>query len=365
MRGRRLVLGYDGGCGACSALAQRIEEAVGERLEVRSLHDPQVEHWREQALGKDAPWAPTLIEVSGDKARAWTGVWMGAALARRLGPTATWRVMQALGEAGTSSTGVASMEEASGISRGRFLKAMGGLAVVFPLLSLRGVASTAQAQLITTGTLAQRQRIAKIVHNSYQYKNILSDLNKPIDFASARFGILEETGMASVAARTRDSVGLAAIALFFVDLRTGRVQYCRYATMSPRNSDKTVIDSNYVEIVAYEKGQVVGKVSLVGESVVKSNGKKMSVDQYLEESAQQSSGASYRSGSEASLASTCRRGYRRCVRDRFNFCFYSVNGLCFIARYFGIAGIIACWLYPDKRSGCQAIARVSCYRDYC
>ncbi|BBL80441.1 hypothetical protein RxyAA322_22950 [Rubrobacter xylanophilus] len=135
MRGRRLVLGYDGGCGACSALAQRIEEAVGERLEVRSLYDPQVEHWREEALGKDAPWAPTLIEVSGDKARAWTGVWMGAALARRLGPAATWRVMQALGELGGSSrTSEFAAQPAGGLTRGQFLKGVGGAAVGMSLL---------------------------------------------------------------------------------------------------------------------------------------------------------------------------------------------------------------------------------------
>jgi len=38
----------------CSGLARSIEEAVGAKLELRSLTDPQVEHWREQALGKDA-----------------------------------------------------------------------------------------------------------------------------------------------------------------------------------------------------------------------------------------------------------------------------------------------------------------------
>ncbi|CAA9405816.1 MAG: hypothetical protein AVDCRST_MAG22-1553 [uncultured Rubrobacteraceae bacterium] len=53
--GYRLVLGFDAGCMTCSGLARRIEATVGDRLEVRSLTDPQVEHWREQALGEDAP----------------------------------------------------------------------------------------------------------------------------------------------------------------------------------------------------------------------------------------------------------------------------------------------------------------------
>src|SRR3712207_8123323 len=47
-----------------------------------------------RSLGKNAPWAPTLIETRGDEVEAWTGVRMGVALARRLGLANTWRVMQ-------------------------------------------------------------------------------------------------------------------------------------------------------------------------------------------------------------------------------------------------------------------------------
>lgn len=87
---RRLVLGFDGGCVTCSDLAERISEQVGGRLEVRSLHHPQVEHWREQALGEHAPWAPTLLEVGGPREiRAWTGPRMVVRLARALGPVST------------------------------------------------------------------------------------------------------------------------------------------------------------------------------------------------------------------------------------------------------------------------------------
>ena len=96
---RRLVLGFDAGCMTCSELARRIEERVGNKIEVLSLNDPFMARWREQALGKDAPWVPTLVEVEGDAIRAWTGVRMGARLSHALGPLATWRVMQVLGEA--------------------------------------------------------------------------------------------------------------------------------------------------------------------------------------------------------------------------------------------------------------------------
>ncbi|QYJ16281.1 hypothetical protein Rxycam_02114 [Rubrobacter xylanophilus DSM 9941] len=133
MRGRRLVLGYDGGCAACSALAQRIEEAVGDKLEVRSLHEPQVEHWREQALGKDAPWAPTLIEVENHHVNAWIGLRMGVALSLRLGIRGTWRIMKALG-ANTEPEGISTQARPS-FSRARFLKGLGGVALAVSVLS--------------------------------------------------------------------------------------------------------------------------------------------------------------------------------------------------------------------------------------
>ena len=93
----RLVLGFDAGCMTCSEVAKRVEEQVGDQLEIRDLRDPDVTRWVEDALGKDAPWGPTLIELSEDRIKAWTGLRMGLALSRRLGIHNTWRVMKALG----------------------------------------------------------------------------------------------------------------------------------------------------------------------------------------------------------------------------------------------------------------------------
>ncbi len=61
--GKRLVLGFDGGCSACGELARRIEERLAGRLEVRNLREPLVQEWRKKALGEDLPLAPTLFEV--------------------------------------------------------------------------------------------------------------------------------------------------------------------------------------------------------------------------------------------------------------------------------------------------------------
>lgn len=130
---RKLVLGFDGGCATCSDLAGRISESVGDKLEVRSLHHPQVEHWREMALGKDAPWAPTLFEVgSVGEVRAWTGPRMAVRLACALGPLSTWRIVQTLGEVGRLST------SANGMSRGQFLKGLGGGVLGVGILSASG-----------------------------------------------------------------------------------------------------------------------------------------------------------------------------------------------------------------------------------
>ena len=134
--GRRLVLGFGAGCMTCSDLAQRIEEAVDGKLEIRSLSDPMMEHWRREVFGEDALRAPTLVEVNGSVVRAWTGVRMGAHLARRLGPAATWRVAKILGE--TKEHPGTENSPYSGLSRSQFLKGVGGAVIGMSMLSGTG-----------------------------------------------------------------------------------------------------------------------------------------------------------------------------------------------------------------------------------
>lgn len=374
--GRRLVLGFDAGCMTCSELAKKIEEVVGDKLEVIDLRHPQVEQWREQALGKDAPWAPTLIEVEEDKAKAWTGLRLGVALSRRLGPASTWRVMQALGET-TSATepskaSISNSSEAAngGVGRGQFLKVLGGVAAAIPVLSAGGIASAAGAQTVTSGTQAQRRQIWSMILDSEQHKSLARKLDKPLDFSSARFDISEEQSLASVGARTKSSTGLTAVVLFFVDLRAGGVQYSRYVTLTPKgDGSRAVADASEVDIVAYENGRVIDSVSFNDGAVVTSDGQKLSVEKFLTEAKERQKSSNLTQERGAPISSRgCRPGYDACERNRFRFCFFSTSGLCFFIRYFGAWGAIgqiACWLYPDKRSGCRSIAVTSCYRDYC
>ncbi len=135
--GRRLVLGFDAGCMTCGGLASSIEEAVGDKLEVRSLSDPAMEHWRREVFGEDAPWAPTMVEVSGSNARAWTGWRMAAHMARILGTATTWRVMQVLDELDAvpvPETGVAA-KLAGRFSRAGVLKGVGVALIATSILS--------------------------------------------------------------------------------------------------------------------------------------------------------------------------------------------------------------------------------------
>jgi hypothetical protein len=103
-----------------------------------------MERWRELALGEDAPWLPTLVEVKDGEVRAWTGLKMGVRLSLVLGPAATWRLMQALGEViGASEAPKAPTGRAvAGLSRGRFLKGLaGGIFAVVALPAGKALAS--------------------------------------------------------------------------------------------------------------------------------------------------------------------------------------------------------------------------------
>lgn len=58
------ILGYNGACGTCKLLATEIAAIAGDRLEIKSLHNPEVQKWR-QSLGMTS-FAPTLFKVEGD-----------------------------------------------------------------------------------------------------------------------------------------------------------------------------------------------------------------------------------------------------------------------------------------------------------
>lgn len=180
---KRLVLGFDAGCLTCSELAQQIEEQVGTTVEVRSLYEPQVEEWRKQALGNDAPWAPTLIEVNNRNVKAWTGLRMGIRLSSALGPVTTWRVMEALGDYKNSNTPKNdTFGSTGGISRGKFLKGLGGGLIAATLLSGTGTLSAATAATQSSQAFrpsnANKKDAMDVVLNSEEYKRYARRLER-------------------------------------------------------------------------------------------------------------------------------------------------------------------------------------------
>ena len=129
---RKLVLGFDAGCHTCLNIAESVQEEVRNKVILENLNSPRMLGWREETLGADAPWAPTLFGIEGDTV-LWglTGWRMAFALSRRLGPIDTWRVMRRLGEldAPSAHSSEIDREPVTGMSRGQFLKNVGGAAL--------------------------------------------------------------------------------------------------------------------------------------------------------------------------------------------------------------------------------------------
>ena len=87
---------FDSGCSQCTEIARAVEQAAQGGLEARSLRDPTMQrllaqarpHWR---------WQPTLLEVEGERVRAFTGLALGLRLATGLGLRRAGRLAKLVG----------------------------------------------------------------------------------------------------------------------------------------------------------------------------------------------------------------------------------------------------------------------------
>lgn len=134
-----LVLGYDATCIDCSKVAQTVRREAGDHLEVVPLRSPRMQQWRRQAIGDDAPWAPTLVRVTDDNVEAWTGWHIAPVLARHLNAKTTWRILGALGGSALDNGN----GKRVGISRSAFLRGAVGSLVGFGILMKTSTAATA------------------------------------------------------------------------------------------------------------------------------------------------------------------------------------------------------------------------------
>ncbi|WP_152990741.1 bacteriocin fulvocin C-related protein [Sphaerimonospora mesophila] len=128
----RWVLAFDAGCAHCQRIAEAVKSSSHRGIEVLPLMHPDVRAWREQALGENPVWAPTLIKVEEARIRAWVGSQMSLRLLMRIGLPASIRLLGALkgiyADTGTSSSG-----RFGEMDRKRFLKLGAGLGAALGL----------------------------------------------------------------------------------------------------------------------------------------------------------------------------------------------------------------------------------------
>lgn len=128
----RWILAFDATCGTCRQLAETTALQSAGRLEILPLDSEEVLSWRQDALGADAPWEPTLIRLRNDIPRAWTAPRLAVPLVRRLGPRAALRLLRALGELRMPARGTAR----GGLRRSEFLKLGSGVAAAVGMVLL-------------------------------------------------------------------------------------------------------------------------------------------------------------------------------------------------------------------------------------
>ncbi|MEH6373757.1 bacteriocin fulvocin C-related protein [Streptomyces sp. KLMMK] len=133
----RWILAFDASCGTCREMAGALSQASACKVEVLPLSAPEVCQWREQALGAQPRWAPTLLRVQPTgPVHAWIGAQMGLPLMRRIGPRSTVRVLQRLGQIRRQAQGHPLERDGStnAIGRARFLRLGAGAAVAVGIM---------------------------------------------------------------------------------------------------------------------------------------------------------------------------------------------------------------------------------------
>jgi hypothetical protein len=152
----RWILAFDAHCSTCSQISAVVKDVSGGRLGVLPLSATEVRQWREAALGRDAPYVPTLLKVGDGAVRGWMGWRLGAVLARRLGPYRTVQVLQALGTLRRQPTG----GTGRGLARAQVLRLGAGAVVAISLFAGKGaVAATNRDRAAAQRWVAARGRI--------------------------------------------------------------------------------------------------------------------------------------------------------------------------------------------------------------
>lgn len=365
---RKLVLGFDAGCFTCVEMARRVEEKVGDKVEIQNLNDPRLLEWRKEALGEDAPWAPTLFEIKGEKVRAWAGKRMGLQLTRFLGPVVTWRVMQVLGEVGAETVLVEDSPVAkavTGMSRGQFLKGLGGVVVAMSVLSgtnLSAIAGARENPLKSKGTREQRTEVKRVVRSSRQFRRLQRELGRKFDFRQAKFIFDESLKVATIAVPTTVFKGTGAAATFFVELEDKEVSY--YHHLISAHSE----EGEYV-VTAYQNGESLGRTTVDKKYVITPDGRRFSRQEFRREARRLEHARELEFVNSREQMMVFAQGRcSRCRRKRYRYCTWAATTSCVVGGFLNPwAGAICAYVYwYGISSGCRSWARSTCYKDgYC
>lgn len=110
---------FDSGCGRCSALASDVARVADGKLEARSLREPGMQAFLEEAR-PNWRWEPTLLEVRDGMARAYTRSAMARRLVTTLGPRRGFQIARI----------VASSPASISQDRRKMLRMAGGLSLL-------------------------------------------------------------------------------------------------------------------------------------------------------------------------------------------------------------------------------------------
>jgi hypothetical protein len=179
------MLAYDASCGTCRSISHSVAQACGGRLIVVPLGRREVRAWRAQALGDEAPWAPTLLRVDDNGVDAWTGPAMALPLVRRIGPRAVFRVVYALGRLRSAEQllpGTRPATRGTGAAFSAVLRLCAGAATAARLL-LTGKPPVAAAQENATALRWATKNKDRLPRN---YKDVLA---YPVAYQKAIFAV--------------------------------------------------------------------------------------------------------------------------------------------------------------------------------
>ncbi len=95
---QRYIL-YDSGCAQCDDLSAKLEKESGGALTAVSLYAPEAKQWLDRAR-PNWKFEPTLVQVDGERVRAYTGLSMRAHMLTFLNPLQLLKIARVVQQAG-------------------------------------------------------------------------------------------------------------------------------------------------------------------------------------------------------------------------------------------------------------------------